>query len=43
MSEKFIPAFQNFVDELRQIWAKETKDEVRMKKAHAVMEFYSIE
>lgn len=38
MSEKFIPAFQNFVDELRQIWAKETKDEVRMKKAHAVME-----
>ena len=38
MSEKFIPAFQDFVDELRQIWAKETKDEVRMKKAHAVME-----
>ncbi|MEL0325074.1 MAG: hypothetical protein VXA00_12015, partial [Rhodospirillales bacterium] len=38
MSEKLIPAFQNFVDELRQIWAKETEDEVRMKKAHAIME-----
>jgi len=38
MAEKMIPAFQKFIDDLRVIWAEDSEDEARMKRAHALME-----
>jgi hypothetical protein len=38
MAENLIPAFQNFIDGLRAIWAHEAEDEKRMKKAQSLME-----
>lgn len=38
MAEEMIPAFRKFIEDLRTIWAEESEDEIRMKRAHALME-----
>lgn len=38
MGEKMLPAFEKFVSDLRDIWAKYPDDETRMKRAHELME-----
>lgn len=36
--KRLVPAFEKFIQDLRQIWAEYPDDETRMKKAHALME-----
>ena len=38
MGEKVLPAFENFVSDLRGIWSEFPDDETRMKRAHELME-----